>query len=111
MHLFGHNEICTPQVLHKIAYRCTVQHLELLHENDLGKQHKVLSNEIFWFEVGHFVLKFVSIFRILRINLGLCLGYVQIRHVPEVLLGQEKIQIFNSGRHESQKTEECPKMD
>ena len=68
-------------------------------------------NEIFWLEVGHLVFKFVSIFRILRINLGLCLGYVQIRHVPKVLLGQEKVQIFNSGRHESQKTEECPKMD
>ena len=68
-------------------------------------------NEIFWLEVGHLVFKFVSIFRILRINLRLCLGYVQMRHVPKVLLGQEKVEIFNSGRHESQKTEECPKMD
>ena len=68
-------------------------------------------NEIFWLEVGHLVFKFVSIFRILRINLALCLGYVQIRHVPKFPLGQEKVQIFNSGRHESQKTEECPKMD
>ena len=68
-------------------------------------------NEIFWLEVGHLVFKFVSIFRILRINLGLCLGYVQIRHVPKVLLGQEKVEIFNSDRYDSQKTEECPKMD
>ena len=68
-------------------------------------------NEIFWLEVGHLVFKFVSIFRILRINLRLCLGYVQMRHVPKVLLGQEKCQNVYSGRHESQKTEECPKMD
>ncbi len=68
-------------------------------------------NEIFWLEVGHLVFKFVSIFKILRINVGLCFGYVQIRHVPKFPLGQEKVQIFNSVRHESQKTEECPKMD
>ena len=42
-------------------------------------------NEIFWLEVGHLIFKFGPIFRILRINLGLCLGYVQIRHVPKVL--------------------------
>ena len=49
-------------------------------------------NEIFWLEVGHLDFKFVSIFRILRINLGLCLGYVQIRHVPMVVLGQFAIK-------------------
>ena len=68
-------------------------------------------NEIFWLEVGHLVFKFVSIFKILRINLALCLGYVQIRHVPKFPLGQEKVQIFNSVRHESLKIEECPRMD
>ena len=68
--------------------------------------------EIVCLEVGHLDFKFVSNFRILRINLvGLYLGYVQKRHVPKVVLVQEKDQIFDSGRHESQKTEECPKMD
>ena len=67
-------------------------------------------NEIFCLKQETSVFMFDPIFKILRIKLGLCLVYAQIRHLPKALLVQEKIQIFNSGRHKSQKTDECQKM-